>query len=757
MTSLIKNYLKFKMYRISKIVVLVTQFTLLIDNSKQSRAGQTITTLKAISKTIKNPLFKQIGNTIKKPITSTFSNTIKKSVSMFRQNKNTIKNLAFGLQEKYLKARHNFGSKSIRYFGERHNFRSKTVKYLREQGIKKFKYMQPQTIRGSKQNIMMRSDAQMKGKELRSLINTVSKSKSQLPLLLATGGLGKLTQLNLIPEEPDSKEKYFGKPIDAKKKDNDPIPKKGNSFMNFVKGKLFKCCGTSKPKEANIDIFKNSLIKPRTERIFSLQSLPYIAKACTLMPCQVFCFTPITLSNALVEGLTNKLLGRPRIPQYVTVTTPNFEISPKKERKYDAVVFGSTGYIGRLLVDYLAKAYGPDNVHESKKLKWAIVGRNESSLKKLKEDITKKYPFLDSLNYIVANSRSFSQVEEVVNQAKVVMTTVGPYSVKGNELINACALYGTDYVDLTGDADWQQKCITNMQDLAVKSGARLVSFCGIDSIPWDLSTHFMHEEFKNKHNQSLKKIQFYQQKVADISGGTVSSIFEMFTRTKYITYKDRFPGGEDPWKFVPGEHKTKDLNIVHKNTRNPHYDCETKKWVGFSIMAGVNYRAIERSNVLTGYGDKIEYGETVIYRNFLQMTDDILTKGAFATTISSAALQLLAKKTILPEAGEVMRGAKPGKHYLSMWAIGTGTEGKKLYNEMHFHKEPGCAEPARLLAESGLSFVFNDDQIEVGGGFWTPASALNKVLLNRITKTGTDFRFYDPSKNSSDENTKKDK
>ena len=167
--------------------VSVIYFILLFDNTKQSHVKQAITTLKAIGKTIKNPLVKQVCNTIKKPVVKTFGNTIKNTVGMFGRNKNTVKNFAFGLQEKYQKTRHSFGSKSVKYLGE--------------QTIQKFKYIAPYTVGRGKKNIQMRSASYMNGKELKSLINIVSRSKPQLPLLLVAGGLGTLTKFNLLPPD----------------------------------------------------------------------------------------------------------------------------------------------------------------------------------------------------------------------------------------------------------------------------------------------------------------------------------------------------------------------------------------------------------------------------------------------------------------------------------------------------------------------------------------------------------------------------
>ena len=754
-----------------RITVIFTQFLLLVNTTNQSHVRQAITTIKAIGKTIKSPLLKQIGNTIIKPIIKTFSNTKKNSLGIFRQRKNTIKNVAFGIQEKYLRTRNNFGTNPIKYIGERHNYGSKTIKYLQKEGVKKFKHMKPQTIKEGKRNIQMRSDAQMKGKELRSLINTVSQIKPQLPLLFVTGSLGKLAQFNLVPSDGDTKEsspedkkqdKDAIKPTNSDINDTEPI-KREQSIYALIKeswrlaNKKHSYKGVLEDiAEPFVDVFKNSLQKPRkTYFSFGLSTIPSLIKTAFKTAAQVTFLIPLTITNDIIENLYYSIRGRSKTKssEYVTVKAPNLKISPKKQRKYDAVIFGSTGYAGGHLVDYLAKTYGSNKSHEGKKFKWAITGRNESKLKNVIATLSKKYPGLDSLEYIIADTKNFEQVEKIANQAKVVMTTVGPYSLLGNELINACALYGTDYVDVTGEDEWYQSCIDNMQDLAVKSGARLVSFCGHDSVPWDLSTYFMHQEFKNKHNQNLKKIEFYDQVVGNISGGTIASIFRILDVRQEKKFAPDFKEKRDPYEFLPGGNPNKNFKTINKNARNPHFDFKTKMWSSFFLMADLNCKVVERSNSLVGYGDNIEYGEKKISENFRGMFSEVLSLLTFVPCIMCKPIRFLTNKFILPKSGEVMELAKPGKHYLSIWAEGTGTEGKKLYNEMHFYKEPGYVETARMLAESGLSFVFNNDEIEVGGGFWTPASALNKVLLRRITETGTDFGFYDPSENPLDKNS----
>ena len=207
------------------------QLILFIDNTKHLHARQTMIAGKAI------------GNTIKKPIIKTFANTIKKSLGMFRRNKNSIKNLSFGLEEKYLRIRHSFGKRP--------------VKYLREGGIKKSKYTAPQTVRGGKEllrtegkkdiwigstsyigekqirPLIKKSAQQMKGQELGSLINMVSKSKPQLPFLFATGGLGRLIQYNLVDSVNVEAVNVDSSNVEAVNVDSDDVDYPDKSSMAY--------------------------------------------------------------------------------------------------------------------------------------------------------------------------------------------------------------------------------------------------------------------------------------------------------------------------------------------------------------------------------------------------------------------------------------------------------------------------------------------------------------------------------------------
>ena len=210
------------MCRIRILFFTIILFLKLFDNTKQLDVRKATITFKIISNTIKNPLLQQISCIIKKPMIQTLGNTIKNSVKVFSQNKNSMKTLACGFQEKHMRIVHNFGNEPIKYLGEKF---IKKVKYTTLQSTSGSKKLSrsackkdicmrsaAQMIKKEFRSVIKRSTEQINGKELGSLINMVSKSKPYLPLLFVTGGLNRLTQFKLLPsndslEDPKDIEK----------------------------------------------------------------------------------------------------------------------------------------------------------------------------------------------------------------------------------------------------------------------------------------------------------------------------------------------------------------------------------------------------------------------------------------------------------------------------------------------------------------------------------------------------------------------
>ena len=143
-------------------------------------------------------------------------------------------------------------------------------------------------------------------------------------------------------------------------------------------------------------------------------------------------------------------------------------------KNFDFVIYGATGFTGKLVVEYALKQYLNNDIT------WAIAGRN---LKKL-EDLKSKLNIPNDIGIIEVDSDDQSSIDNLVQQTRCVLTTVGPYQLYGDKIVRTCISSGTDYVDLCGEPGWMHKIISECSDDAKKSGARVIFSCGFDSIPF---------------------------------------------------------------------------------------------------------------------------------------------------------------------------------------------------------------------------------------------------------------------------------
>ena len=127
----------------------------------------------------------------------------------------------------------------------------------------------------------------------------------------------------------------------------------------------------------------------------------------------------------------------------------------------------------------------------------------------------------------MADSRDLNSLRPVVNNTKVIISTVGPFARYGTKLVALCSAYGTNYCDTTGELDWVKSMIDQYDDLAKESGAKLVSCCAGVSISWDLVTLASVEELKKKSNEEVKSIECFDNINANLSGGTFATILNL--------------------------------------------------------------------------------------------------------------------------------------------------------------------------------------------------------------------------------------
>jgi len=407
------------------------------------------------------------------------------------------------------------------------------------------------------------------------------------------------------------------------------------------------------------------------------------------------------------------------------------QAAPRAERKYDLILFGATGFTGKLCVEYLSNKYGDTD------LKWAIAGRSKGKLEPLKEKEGKGKP-----DIVVADSTDIPAIKAMVAQTRVIITTAGPFARYGTPVVEACAELGTDYCDITGESPWVRDMIGLYDDKAKASGARIVHHCGHDCVPWDLMALMLSKKLRTKEEkggEELKRVDMYNDMKGTFSGGTLETAMGLMFGAESKA-KPKVNLGYDPLVLENGaksEWKTTAQNV----------SCVTAGVDGrparsMFFMAGVNANAVKRSNALMHYGKDLVYCEGSQEAGRCAAYRTILGFGAFGCLMACPLTRCCMLKYCLPKPGEGPTEEQMKAGYLTVTGVGQGASGGKAIATFHFPTDPGYRDTARMLVESGLTFVLEKD-FKCEGGVYTPAACQGETLVNRLCATGSSFKYHD--------------
>ena len=398
------------------------------------------------------------------------------------------------------------------------------------------------------------------------------------------------------------------------------------------------------------------------------------------------------------------------------------------EKIYDIIIWGASGFTGRLAVDYIYKNQNNSN------LTWAVAGRNESKIKDILDG--KNVPIL------IADSHDKESLVDLVKKTKVILTTVGPYARYGSELVEACAENGTHYCDLTGEVHWMRHMITKYQNTAKESGAKIVHTCGFDSIPSDIGVYFLQKNMRELYGVNAKQIKYRTRGFSGgASGGTVDSLMSMMEQAK----KD-----SSILKIIANPYalNDKDKGLDGPDKMSPYFDEDFDAWVGPFIMAGINTRVVRRTNELLNniYGDNFEYNEGSITgkgpKGLIGATTSGMVTGGMAGMAAFSPTRSILK-SFLPKPGEgpSEETMENGFFEIELLGIHPTDRDKDMRVWIHGDKDPGYKSTAKMISESAMALA--QDDLSVGGGFWTPASAMGDTLINRLPNAGVTFKIMD--------------
>jgi len=384
-------------------------------------------------------------------------------------------------------------------------------------------------------------------------------------------------------------------------------------------------------------------------------------------------------------------------------------------KEFDVVVYGATGYTGRLVAEYLLKTYGAGNT-----VKWVMAGRNRDKLAEVRDLIGAPA----SLPLIVADATDDAALAAMAARAKVVLTTAGPYQLYGSKLVGACARTGTDYVDLTGESHWIAAMIAAHTAEAKKSGARLVFSCGFDSIPFDLGVWFVEEEAKKRFGAYAPRV---RGRVRGIKGGLSGGTLASGQATMALVQTDRSIGAllANPFALTPGF-----AGPAQPDGDTPYEDTVTGSWVGPFMMAGINTKAVHRTNMLLGqpWSAAFRYDE-------MQMLEGPPKSGG-GPNMGGFDFNL----ANLPKPGEGPSKEERDAGWYDILFIAEMDDGRTVRAAVKGDADPGYGSTSKILAEAALTLAFEVPRNVTPGGCWTPAAAMAGALLKRMpTKAGLTF------------------
>ena len=399
--------------------------------------------------------------------------------------------------------------------------------------------------------------------------------------------------------------------------------------------------------------------------------------------------------------------------------------SPLADRPYDVVLFGATGFVGRLTAGYLARTAPPG-------LRVALAGRSKERLEQVRGALpgaAVDWPLL------VVDSTDPADVEDLARCTRVVVTTVGPYGRYGLPLVLACAAAGTAYADLTGEVLFVRDSIDRAHELARSTGARIVHACGFDSVPSDLAVLLAAEQARADDAGTLTDTTLLVVAMkGGASGGTVDSLRHQIDVMK--ADKGSRAVVADPYSLSPDRAAEPELGRQSDNFLTKR---SAGRWVAPFVMASFNTRIVRRSNALQdwAYGRTLRYSEVMgVGRSPvapLLASGVAVGVGVLAVGMALPPTRLLLDRVLpAPGAGPSQKTQDNGFFHMETTA-GT-TSGARYRTTVRATGDPGYAATAVMLGESALALALDD--LPAGGGVLTPATALGRPLADRLRAAG---------------------
>ena len=389
-------------------------------------------------------------------------------------------------------------------------------------------------------------------------------------------------------------------------------------------------------------------------------------------------------------------------------------------KDYDIVIYGATGFTGKLCAKYLS-----ENAND---INWAVAGRNKEKL----EDVKKEFSL--DVDIFIAESNDEKALDNITQNTKVVLSTAGPFHRYSSNLVKSCVKNSSDYVDITGEFFWIREMIDLHHEEASSKGVRIVPACGYDSIPSDLGTFFA----STKINEPIKRIESFHAGQGGVSGGTTETGFSM---------GDLKLGKKmnDPFVLNPEKSVSKEQKLLGSDSVGLKKNSLINSWTGPFIMAVSNTRVVRRSAALLelnqeGYGVNFTYQEHAFYKKFSTALLVTFVTLLFGLILSTPLRKLV--RPLLPKPGEGPSKETMENGFFDSFFSAEVDSGEKKLFRVHGKGDPGYKVTSKFVCESALTLIKERKKLPGGqgyGGVLTPASGLGQPLIDRLSSNGVNF------------------
>nr|WP_316644025.1 saccharopine dehydrogenase NADP-binding domain-containing protein [uncultured Roseateles sp.] len=401
----------------------------------------------------------------------------------------------------------------------------------------------------------------------------------------------------------------------------------------------------------------------------------------------------------------------------------------RQSRPYDVVLYGASGFVGRQTVAYFAE--------HAPALRWALAGRDEVKLRQVRQACG---PGAAAAGLIVADAQDQAALVALASQARVVLSTAGPFALHGSALVAACVEQRTHYVDITGETPWVRGLIDLHHAQAARDGTRIIPCCGFDSVPSDLGAWLVAHAIGQRFGEACISVKACHAMRGGLNGGTLASALNMMDGDQGKLFAQPFllnPDGSVP-PVAPGQ----------GDPIGPHHDADFGAWVGPFVMGPINTRVVRRSAALLAAGGDAAYAPDFSYQEYLRFgkgTAAALTAGGVTLGLG-VGMTALRFKPWRALAQRLMPGPGSGPSERSMdggWfrceLIGTSAGSRRLRGRVAGKGDPGNRATTRFVCEAALALALDGADLPGGarrGGVLTPASGLGEVLVRRLQVAG---------------------